>query len=487
MITFVNNRRIIAGGHTSFISRRHQMRSVAAVTIGITMLLTALTTGHTTNYTYTDLDYPDPGAVMTNPTAVNSTGTVVGSYYLAADNSTHGFIWHEGTFTTVDYAGSDYTALKGINDAGTIVGVYENTNGSYKGFSLSKDGTYTLIDCPSPDPDYSVTYTAAINNEDTIVGYCGTNGYQGFSLSGGTFTFINHPDETYGTYLHGINDAGVIVGYYRTSNQWPAFSFIDGNYAIIVYPGSFSTKFAYGINNEGTIVGQYEDTGGWIHGFLFSNETYTSFYYPGSYANTTGLNGINTAGLLVGWYYGTDSKNHAFLATPVLTLCELTVTNKGKKGGQGTVTSVPTGIDCGTTCKHQFECGTQVTLTADPSTGSTFTGWSGAGCTGTGTCVFTITKATKVKAAFTGPVALTVTNKGKKGGQGTVTSGDGNVNCGSTCKVSYPLNTQVTLTADPSPGSTFTGWSGAGCSGTSTCVVTMSKAQKAKATFAAGS
>jgi hypothetical protein len=462
------------------------MRSVAAATIGIIMLLAVMTDGHAGGYTYTDLDYPDPEASLTNPTGVNSTGTVVGSYY-KADNSRHGFTWHEGTFSTVDYPGTTNTTLNGINDDGTIVGAYMNEYGQYHGFSLTKDGSYALIDCPSDYPDTSTTIPTGINNNGTIVGYCSTYGYQGFSLSGGTFTFINHPDETYGTYLHGINDEGVIVGYYRTSSVWSAFSFVNGNYTIIAYPDSFSTKFAYGINNLDAIVGQYEDTRGFIHGYILSGGAYTPFYYPGSYADTTGLNGINSTGLLVGWYYGTDSLNHAFLARPLVALCELTVTNKGKKGGQGTVTSVPTGIDCGTTCKHQFECGTQVTLTADPSPGSTFTGWSGAGCTATGTCVFTITKATKVKAAFTGPVALTVTNKGKKGGQGNVTSGDGDINCGSTCKVSYPLNTLVTLIADPSPGSTFTGWSGAGCSGTGTCVVTMSKAQKAKATFTGGS
>jgi hypothetical protein len=39
------------------------------------------------------------------------------------------------------------------------------------------------------------------------------------------------------------------------------------------------------------------------------------------------------------------------------------------------------------------------------------------------------------------------------------------------------------LTATPSAGSTFAGWSGAGCSGTGMCVVTMSAAQNVTATF----
>jgi P pilus assembly chaperone PapD len=43
----------------------------------------------------------------------------------------------------------------------------------------------------------------------------------------------------------------------------------------------------------------------------------------------------------------------------------------------------------------------------------------------------------------------------------------------------------VTLTATPSQGSSFTGWSGGGCSGTGACRVTLNSDQTATATFAA--
>jgi hypothetical protein len=42
----------------------------------------------------------------------------------------------------------------------------------------------------------------------------------------------------------------------------------------------------------------------------------------------------------------------------------------------------------------------------------------------------------------------------------------------------------VTLTASPAPGSTFTGWSGSGCSGAGTCRVTMNSDTTVTATFA---
>src|SRR5437016_14532419 len=69
----------------------------------------------------------------------------------------------------------------------------------------------------------------------------------------------------------------------------------------------------------------------------------------------------------------------------------------------GVVTSNPAGINCGQTCTASFTDGTSVTLTATPSSGDTFSGWSGA-CSGTGTCTVTLNSATTVAAGFSAPV-----------------------------------------------------------------------------------
>jgi len=54
--------------------------------------------------------------------------------------------------------------------------------------------------------------------------------------------------------------------------------------------------------------------------------------------------------------------------------------------GEGLVTSVPAGIDCGVTCTADFVKGTVITLTATPITGTSFGGWGGA-CLGPGTVI----------------------------------------------------------------------------------------------------
>lgn len=56
--------------------------------------------------------------------------------------------------------------------------------------------------------------------------------------------------------------------------------------------------------------------------------------------------------------------------------------------GTGTVTSNPSGIDCGTTCNGQFLQGRTVNLTAVPDPGSVFAGWSGD-CSGPDPCSLT--------------------------------------------------------------------------------------------------
>ena len=149
--------------------------------------------------------------------------------------------------------------------------------------------------------------------------------------------------------------------------------------------------------------------------------------------------------------------------------------------GTGTVTSAPAGINCGATCSAPFTTGTVVTLTASPAAGSTFAGWSGGGCSGTGTCVVTMNAATSVTATFNTSFALTVTKAGN--GTGTVTSAPAGINCGATCSASFSSGTVVTLTATPGAGQNFTGWSGGGCSGTGTCVVTLNAATTVTATF----
>ena len=152
--------------------------------------------------------------------------------------------------------------------------------------------------------------------------------------------------------------------------------------------------------------------------------------------------------------------------------------------GLGTVASNDGLINCGPSCTGNYASGTVVTLTATPALGSIFFGWSGGGCSGTGSCSVTMSAAQSVTATFnTGTNPLTVNLAGT--GTGTVTSSPAGINCPGTCSAAFQAGSNVTLTATPNAGSTFGGWGGA-CLGSS-CSITMSSAELATATFATNS
>ncbi|WP_193607524.1 InlB B-repeat-containing protein [Nocardioides lijunqiniae] len=152
--------------------------------------------------------------------------------------------------------------------------------------------------------------------------------------------------------------------------------------------------------------------------------------------------------------------------------------------GSGTVVSDPAGIDCGTACATDLAGGSTVTLTAAADAGSTFAGWGGACADVAGsTCTVTMDDARRVTATFD-PLprhALTVTRAGS--GTGSVSSDPGGIDCGTTCAQTLPSDAVVTLTATPAAGSVFTGWSGAGCSGTEPCRLELTEARSVTATF----
>ncbi len=131
--------------------------------------------------------------------------------------------------------------------------------------------------------------------------------------------------------------------------------------------------------------------------------------------------------------------------------------NIAKAGsGFGTVTSKPTGINCGLDCEQAYVSGTSVVLTATPREGSKFIGWSGdKGCASTVSMTINLS----CIATFN-PIAASHTLTVTKSGSGTVTSSPAGIDCGGDCSQSYNFGTKVILSATGTSGQSFSSWSG---------------------------
>ncbi len=192
------------------------------------------------------------------------------------------------------------------------------------------------------------------------------------------------------------------------------------------------------------------------------------FYW---YTNGGIASGCGTSSTICSVYVGGNTYVETVFS-PMSGYQMLNVTNSSG----GTVTSNPSGINCGLACSSPFLLNSTVTLSATPDNTHMFIGWSGD-CTGAGTCTVTMDADKSVTATFGS--ALTV----NKVGNGTVTSTPAGIDCGPTCAVAFPVSTSVQLTATPDPGWVFGGWSGCTSYVGGDCVVQMTQPHTITATF----
>jgi len=162
--------------------------------------------------------------------------------------------------------------------------------------------------------------------------------------------------------------------------------------------------------------------------------------------------------------------------------------------GNGTITSSPYGINCGSACTREYASGTSVVLNAVADSGYVFRGWSGA-CLGTDPCSVTMNTAKTVSATFsvmcTNILRVHYKGKGRIKSKKAFLSGIGTatntgIDCGDICVEEYATPTTVTLEAIPEEGYTFAGWSGS-CSGSGQCTVNVSDETEVEAKFNATS
>jgi hypothetical protein len=155
-------------------------------------------------------------------------------------------------------------------------------------------------------------------------------------------------------------------------------------------------------------------------------------------------------------------------------------------GGNGSVSSSPTGISCPSGCQASYPTGTSVTLTATPASGATFGSWQNCSAPNGTSCQVTIMAGAQTVTATFAVATWTINVQVFPGASGIVTA-TGDRICSSECNFTYPTGTAVTLNAVPLAGFRFDQWAGACNTATGrnnpTCTLTFNQNTGVRAVF----
>ena len=210
-----------------------------------------------------------PASMQTQVIGIDSVANTAG-FYIDNAGTTHGFADINGSFATVDFAGTTFNQLLSLNDKGEAAGYYQDAAGTFHPYTW-QNGTFT-----------AVNFAGLVSAQAT-----------------------------------GVNNEGVIVGFNQTSMTTATGFILDGTaLTTLVFPGAPMTQ-GLGINNSGQVVGSYVDANGNTHGFLYTMNTgtYQAIDDPNTNSMTI-VNGLNDQGEIVGFYLDGSGNTVGLVGTP---------------------------------------------------------------------------------------------------------------------------------------------------------------------------
>jgi probable HAF family extracellular repeat protein len=158
-------------------------------------------------------------------------------------------------------------------------------------------------------PGATMTVAEGINDAGVMTGFYVDKkglfqGNHGMVLDGQKVTLFDHPRcgkaATQGTQGVSINSAGTVAGWcYTSDNPYQSLGFVwsKGKFTDLKPTPNAVLVAARGINDKGEVVGRYTDSSGLTHGFLWDGKKYTTLDVPNSLY--TEADAINNQGLIV--------------------------------------------------------------------------------------------------------------------------------------------------------------------------------------------
>ena len=77
----------------------------------------------------------------------------------------HGFVYNNGTFTTLNAPGANLTLPTAINDRGEVAGGYQDSSGTH-GF-VYENGTFTTLNAPGASATFATPSTTVARSPET--------------------------------------------------------------------------------------------------------------------------------------------------------------------------------------------------------------------------------------------------------------------------------------------------------------------------------
>lgn len=208
---------------------------------------------------------PIPG----DATALHINNMGVSSGFLFDANGPHGYIRDvNGTFTLFNAPGL-FTEAVNVDNSGVVYGNAFTSMTTTQIFRRDTSGNFTLL---PPILGAADSEGGNTNAAGTLVGSADAQGF--IMPAGGQAVALDFPGAAI-TGASGINDAGYVVGFSRTSASALPQGFIrdpSGNFTVYNAPGALATV-VYSINNAGDLAGTYLGLDSHFHGFLYRSAT----------------------------------------------------------------------------------------------------------------------------------------------------------------------------------------------------------------------